>query len=240
MHRHGLFWIYVGAFIFDHSPQHLVTENVILLLASLTIQMEHGPGRSPPPFFMRAVGTNLNDSRRVRSRVCVAMPVMAQPYPALVRNSSSRGPPDVDPYSPSSTKMATARSPCSATIHAWVCGGSSVPNSAVPVFGEYGFAGDIGEYGRTAVGHHRPHEAAERFGFFRSDGRRKRPHGPGQTVIRGPVPGQSSTRRVRCRLPRPERSRRTREAQLRRSRRRFPVRPRPRTAAAGTPCHVRR
>jgi len=43
------------------------------------------------------------------------------------------GPPVTEPRPPSSTKTATARSSCSAITHEWVRGGSSSPNSAVPV-----------------------------------------------------------------------------------------------------------
>ena len=65
--------------------------------------------------------------------------------PAAVRNDFSRGPLVVAPRPPSSTNTATARSPCVATIQAWVLGGLSLPNSAVPVLAPTGVPGDFGE-----------------------------------------------------------------------------------------------
>src|SRR5688572_898257 len=61
-----------------------------------------------------------------------------QPAAAAVRNFFRSGPDVVAPSPPSSTKTATARSPWVAMIQAWVLGGFSLPNSAVPVFAPTG------------------------------------------------------------------------------------------------------
>src|SRR5689334_3395651 len=68
-------------------------------------------------------------------------PAMGSDQPAAVRNFFSSGPEVVAPSPPSSTNTATARSPCTAMIQAWVFGGLSLPNSAVPVLAPTGSPG---------------------------------------------------------------------------------------------------
>ena len=82
---------------------------------------------------------NVNMSHAFNLPTAGQRPASAQP--ARVRNSLSSGPEVVAPRPPSSTNTATARSPCTATIQAWVLGGVSLPNSAVPVFAPTGAPG---------------------------------------------------------------------------------------------------